>query len=207
MHSSIIQRFFDWLFIRFSRSTRFDGLWVGVFNGDHDKEILRRVSDALQLIKTYDPYRYRRVLKEIGYLWVSLLPGAAAVFEIRLRRCVMDPPIVLSYSPERLASVIVHEATHGRLIRHNIGYPQELRRRVERVCMRQELAFAQKIPDGEALRPGIEHRLTLAPDFWTDEASKDRRREGLFAAAHHAGMPEWLVEALLSFRKKIAGDH
>jgi hypothetical protein len=205
-HSSTTKRFFDSLLIRLSRSTRVDGLWVGVSSGEErGTEILRRLGEALLLIKTYDPYRYKRVLKETERLWVHLLPGYWAVWLPALRRCVVDPRFILSSSPEVVASAIVHEATHGKLSRRNVGYSEELRHRVEKACMRQELAFASKIPSGDKLRQEIERRFALAPDFWADEASRKRREVDEIAMARHAGIPDWLTKALLSFRRKMRG--
>jgi hypothetical protein len=198
------RRFFDGLFIRLSRNTKFDGLWIGVFSEDRDNELPRRVSEALQLIKTYDPYRYRRVLREIDRILVCLLPDNAAAFVPELRRCLVDPRYIRSCSPEFLASAIVHEATHGALIRRNIGYSEELRHRVEKVCMRQELAFARKIPHGQELRQTIERSLERAPEFWADEVVSKRTRKGEVEMARYAGIPNWLVTALLNFRDLTA---
>lgn len=207
-HSSPGQRFVDWLIIRLSRSINIDGLWVGVFSEKCGEIMLVRVGEALRLIKTYDPNRYRMVLKEIDRLLICLLPCYTAVFVTELRRCLIDPRYILTSSPEFVASAIVHEATHGKLIRRKIGYSEEFRYRVEKVCMRQEWAFAQKIPDGEELRQSIERRLGLAPEFWADEVASKRHREGEVAMARYAGIPNWLVMTLLNFRKLRAnGQH
>jgi len=198
------RRFFDWLLIHLSKSIKFDGLWIGVFSEDRGDELLGRIKEALQLIKNCDPYRYGRVLREIDRILVLLLPGNTAAFEPKLRRCLIDPRYVRSLPLEFLASAIVHEATHGTLIRRKIGYSQELRYRVERVCMRQELAFAQKTPNGEELRQSIDRGLERAPEFWADDVVSKRHREGEVATALYAGLPKWLVMALLRFRHLTA---
>ena len=46
---------------------------------------------------------------------------------------------------ERIASVIVHEATHARMERCGIGYAEDQRARIETVCFRRELAFAVRL--------------------------------------------------------------
>jgi len=206
--ASKIRRFLDWIIIRLSRSLNVDGLWVGVFSDKANDEILARVGEAIRLVKTYDPYRYRRIIKELDRILVGLISGYVAVFVPESRMCVIDPRHILSSSPEFIASSIVHEATHGTLIRRNIGYSEELRYRVEKVCMRQERAFAQKIPHGEELRRSIERELALAPEFWSNEAVSERHREGEIAMARYAGMPNWLLMALQNFRKlKAVGRH
>jgi len=71
--------------------------------------------------------------------------------------------------------------------------------------MRQESAFARKIPRGEEPRQWIEHRLAYSPDMWTDKTLEKRDREGEFEMARFAGLPDWLTRALLSLRAKRAG--
>ena len=206
--TSKIGRFLDWIIIRLSRSLNVDGVWIGIFSDKSNDEIFARVGEALELIKTYDPYRYKRIIKELDRILVGLTSGYAAVFVPKSRMCVIDPRHILSSSPESIASSIVHEATHGTLIRRNIGYSGELRYRVEKVCMRQERAFAQKIPHGEELRRSIERELAVAPEFWANEAVSERRRAGEIAMARYAGMPNWLLLALQNFRKlKAVGRH
>jgi hypothetical protein len=201
-HSTATQRFFDQLLLRLSRKTYIDGVWVGVFSEGRKKEIeiLRRVGEALHLIKRYDKYRYKRVLQEIERIWVHLLPYGGAVFARGLKRCLIDPRFVLASSPTILASAIVHEATHGRLMRYNIGYEEQIRSRVEKICMRQELRFALKVPDGEELQQTVKDRLELPPESWSDEAFAEAYRTGEHEIVHVAGIPEWLERALLRFR-------
>ncbi len=202
-HSTAARRFFDWTVIRWSRNTRVDGLWVGVFVGRQEKEILGRLVEALVQIKTYDPYRYRRVLREIERILAYLLPGHSAVWLPALKRCVVDPRFILSASPQLIASAIVHEATHAALNRRHIGYAEPLRERVEKVCMHQELAFALKIPDGDQLRESIRIRLASATSDWlSDAALRERRINGEFEMARHANIPGWVMGAIQSIRER-----
>jgi hypothetical protein len=197
MRAATRQRLFDWIFVRFSRSTRIDGLWVGVFDGRQDAEILEKVGEALKLIETYDSYRYARVLKECDRLLVRLLEGNVGQFRADARTCEIDTRYVLSYSPERLASLIVHESTHGRLLRLKIGYTEELRHRVERACVRQELAFATKLPNGEDLRKTLTSKLSWPATTWTDEAFRKRHRDGSIGLFRHVGVPDWLIKIMM----------
>jgi len=50
-----------------------------------------------------------------------------------------------------------------------IGYDEDIRARVERVCIRRELAFAAKLPNGEQVRQQAERILPLCDDvsYWT----------------------------------------
>jgi hypothetical protein len=202
---SLAERISNWWPIGFSRNTRIDGLWVG--SSSYDANALRRVAEALTIIKTYDPYRYKRVLREFDHLLAHLTPASAAVFLPHLKRCVLDERFVLSAPVERLASVIVHEATHGTLRRHRIGYSEALRPRVEHVCMRQELAFALKVPNGEETQKWIKRRIETPLLDLTDKGMRERHSRGEVEMARHAGVPNWMIRAALSFRGKFVDPH
>ena len=168
-------------------------------------EILGRLVEALKLIKTHDPYRYRRVLREIERLWAHPLPWEWAIWLPALKRCVVDPRFVLSASTAFIASAIVHEATHGTLTRRHVGYAETLRERVEKACMRQELAFASKIPDGDELRRNIERRLASVTSGWlSDAALQDRRAKGEFEMGRHYNIPDWVIRVAVGIREKRA---
>ena len=72
--------------------------------------------------------------------------------------------------------------------------------------MRQELAFARKLPNGEELQRRIERKLAFPPELWTSEAMYQRRRAGVIAL-FRSGFSKWFVEKLVSLREKIAGLH
>src|SRR5882757_8480254 len=106
--SSIPKQLVDWSLIRLSRSVRVDGLWVSAFCNE-DEKVLGRLCEALRLIQTYDPYRYKRVLRETDRIWATYLPGYPACYVSQLRRCMIDSKYVLSSPLEFIASSIVHE--------------------------------------------------------------------------------------------------
>jgi hypothetical protein len=191
-----------------SHSRRIDGLWVGCWvRGDlNPSAALDRVEAALGLIKLYDPLRYERLRRDLERIWVNLLPGNWGEFNRTLRMCVLDERFVLAEAtrPEQIASTIVHEATHARLMRCGIGYETERRARVEAVCFRRERAFAAKLPDGELARDEAERRLTGYPlDFWTDEGRRNRFDQGMVDGLRYLGVPDFLIRALLGVRAPV----
>ncbi len=159
---------------------------------------------ALYLIKAYDPLRYDRLIRDLERVWVRLIPDSLGSFNESLNACELDTRFVLAETsfPEVIASTIVHEATHARLLRCGIGYEQELRARVEAVCLRSELAFAAKLPNGEQARERAERTLELCAthDYWTNRAFNDRFVEGGAEALRHLGVPHWLVRTTLALR-------
>lgn len=135
------QRWTDFLGLSFSRF--FDGIRIEVFAADHEA-VLRRVEEALTLIKTDDPLRYNRLIRDLERVRVRPLMDAWGTYSISLKSCELDDRFVTddTISLEQIASTIVHEATHLRLHRSGIGYEEKLRARGEGVCIRRELAFA-----------------------------------------------------------------
>jgi hypothetical protein len=201
-----IRRVFEWILIRFSRNTHIDGLWVGAFEGKRDAELSEKVGQALRLIKAYDPRRYARVLKGLDRVLVGLIPGNIAQFRTDTRTCEIDARFVFSYSPEKLATVIVHESTHGKLRQLNIGYSEAMRDRVEKVCVRQEFAFASKLPNAEEMRKALESERLRPATEWTDEAFRKRHREGKIGLFRHVGLPAWLIKTMMGSSRQKNSD-
>ncbi len=190
--------------LRFSTSRQVDGLWVGVSIDSEPEPILERVEAALRLIKVYDRLRYDRLMRDFERVWVRPLPGALGNFNRALLACELDRAFVLAETsrPELIAATIVHEATHARLLRCGIGYEEELRPRVEAVCLRRELVFAAKLPNGEQVRDFAERTFVVCttPGYWTDTAVSERRDRDYMEAVRNLGVPNWLVRTIFSLR-------
>jgi hypothetical protein len=192
-----------------SRGRRIDGMWVGCFFVEKFSPTFGRVEEALRLIKVYDPLRYDRLIRDVDRIWVTLVPGGGlGEFRNALRLCALDERFVLADTtrPEQIASTIVHEAAHARLMRCGIGYEAELRARVEAVCFRRERAFAAKLPDGDQVWAQAERSLTgFPPDYWTNEAFRDREDQGIADTLRFLGVPDFFIRVLFGFRKLLRG--
>jgi hypothetical protein len=189
---------FQRLLLRMSKAHHIDGLWIG----SNDPRHLTRLESALRLVQQNSPLHYARIRRDLERVWVDLLPHAAAEYHRSINACVFDERYFSDpqTSVEELASTIVHEATHARLERHGILYEEARRTRIEAVCCRRELAFADRIPDNARLRQDIERRMTWYrenPDFFGNAGFQERRREGEIDMLRHLGVPEWLVQAIL----------
>jgi hypothetical protein len=196
-------RFIERVALRLSTSRQVDGLWVGVALLSEPEPILRRVEEALLLIKLHDQLRYGRLVRDLERIWVRDLPGALGTFSRALQACSLDIEYVRAETtrPESIAAVIVHEATHARLELCGIGYEEELRPRVEAICFRRELAFAARLPNGEQVRQEAEHRLAAyaTSDYWTDAAFAERF-DNHIEALRRIGAPDWLGRTMLTLR-------
>ena len=190
--------FAERLELRFAHAKSIDGLWVGGFE---DKPTLERVERALALIRTHDPLSYRRVLRELERVWVTVLTGPQGLYRASIRACALDTRFVQGASAELIASTIVHEATHARLARCGIVYDEALRVRIESVCVRRQRAFAAKLPQGEPARQQARDQLAgLAPETYTDQAFAERTHRGEVEALEYLGVPDWLIRTLFRAR-------
>jgi hypothetical protein len=185
-----------------------DGLWIGASVDDSDMaHVLRRVEEALRLISTHDPHRYRRLLRDLSRIWVRLIPNALANYNRAARACQLDTRFVLDQTvgiPD-IASAIIHEATHARLEHRGIQYQEAQRHRIESACRRQELRFARRLPHAGELHRQLEEWLETPCDhqFWTNAAFEQRRVEGLVDGLLYLGVPVWAIPLLHRVRSGV----
>jgi hypothetical protein len=184
-----------------------DGLWVGSTE-DKPYQGLRRVEDALQLIKRHDPLNYLRVTRNLDRIWVHLIPSAEAHYERTLNACVLDERYLLKeeMTIDRIASTIVHEATHARLERWGIIYEEESRYRIEAICLRRELNYLAKLPDSAPLQEEIAHTLEWCAatdrDHLSDASFRDRDDQGQVETLRYLKAPDWIVRFAMWFIRR-----
>jgi hypothetical protein len=176
-----------------------DGLWVGSHFSDDREAALKRVEAALHLVGVYDRPRYNRLRRDLDRIWVRLLTDGCAQFSPTWRACLIDERFVLADTTktDMIAAAIVHEATHARLWHRGIGYEEDQRQRVEAICLRRELAFSRRLPDGSRVREWAEAGLAISPVHWTDTAFRDRGLDGRIRVLQHLER-YWLVRVALA---------
>ena len=123
----------DRLALAMCTARRVDGIWIGSW-GRTPEEDLTRVERALLLIQQHSPLDHARVVRELERIWVDLSFHGLGEYRHSLKACILDERYVADPATtiERIASTIVHEATHARLERYGIGYKEELRTRSRR---------------------------------------------------------------------------
>jgi hypothetical protein len=202
----------DRLALWWSTSRKIDGLWVGTTKSSDPEPILRRVEDALRLIKHHDLLHYSRVINNLDRIWVNLIPNAVAHYQRSLKACVIDERFVLleATTLEGIASCIVHEATHAKLEGWGISYDDEKGRpRIESICIRRELNFIAKLPHCEPLREEIARTLEWCfgdhhDDYFSDVGFRQRDIQGNVEALRYLGAPDWLIRLVLKVRAGIS---
>ena len=199
----VLDRLLFWL----STSRKIDGLWVGTRESKPEPG-LRRVEDALRLIKHHDSLHYSRVLHNLDRIWVDLLPNALACYDRSKEACVLDERFVLleTTTLEGIASTIVHEATHARLDRWGISYHEKERSRIEAICLRRELNFVAKLPHSEQLRDELARTLEWVVgdhDYFSDLSFGQRDEQGNAETLRYLGTPDWLIRFIFALAPKV----
>jgi hypothetical protein len=140
----------------------------------------------------------------------AILPNTLACYDRSLKACVIDERFALRETTtfERIASTIIHEATHARLERRGIVYEEKARSRIEAVCLRRELNFVAKLPFGKPLRDEIARELEWCVsdrDYFSNQSFRQREEKGIAETARYLEIPEWLITFLLKARTVISG--
>jgi hypothetical protein len=141
------------------------------------------VESAIEVIRQHDPARLRRLLQDVRYVVVTHTAGSAGEYREDVRAILLDASNVGKQTPEAVAMVIVHEATHARLWRMGVGRFHD-RGRIETACVRAEIDFARKIAGTERLIWGAEAKL--ATRYWEGPRPQDAERY-----LKRLGFPRW----------------
>jgi hypothetical protein len=143
--------------------------------------VFSKVDQALNLISEFDSRRYLQIRRDVKKIWVSVAQPAVGKWLNELQTCVLDRNYFCQdkISASRMALTIVHEATHARLCKLKIKYTEDIRERVERICIKSEIAFAKRLPDGQKLVEMAESKLKRSKSFYTDAQHQQRNLDAL----------------------------
>ncbi len=128
------------------------------FQDNHD-DFLRTITAALELIREYDPRRYRRVAAQTDWIadFVDFRGKYAASYRASIRATLLDFEYDEGLGDHLThtayyAGAIVHEATHGQIHQRGIPYSKENRAQIERICKTEENRFLGRL---DTVRPGL----------------------------------------------------
>lgn len=155
----------------------------------------QKVAAALELIALHSPGAYRHVRQSVAQIVIAGRRSRYwGYYLYDLEWCLLAADWIQSdvATPPVIAMTIVHEATHGRLHRLGIQMTDENRIRVERLCMKAEIAFAGRLPGGEALRKWAQQIYDDAESIWPDNRLRKRWSEWL----RKVGVPRWFFAPL-----------
>ena len=153
---------------------------------NHTADFFKKFEQALKLFSLYDPHSLTRVRRYLTC--IVLIPEGAGHYLHRHRAYITDLNVLHNSSVGRIAAFIVHEATHARLACLRVCQTEERQPRVETLCVANELVFASRLPEPDALLGEI--RRSLDAPWWSDEKLQDRARRRL----RGLGVPEWVTD-------------
>jgi hypothetical protein len=131
-----------------SEVARFDGI---ILADTLESPLFRSaVPSALKLIKDLDRRRFRRLQRYIAWIVNCPLLYGGGQYHYPTRTCRLDiekatPEPDSDYAAAAVASILIHEATHGVLRARGIGYSAQLRSRVEHCCVREQNRFLARL--------------------------------------------------------------
>ncbi len=189
----------DWLRRRITHVEIADGITLTIVAAEWEP-IAVRLRSAIALIRTHDPYRLsvlRRFLTG-GVQVNDSSVSSVAEFDWSTMSCRVHRGYIESDAqPEELATALVHEATHARLWHMGFRYETASRVREEAICMRQEIAFARRLPNGAAIAEAVQLQLaSLDPSDYEDAAFERRflaQRLRQVRKARKLGLPGWFI--------------
>jgi hypothetical protein len=186
---------FDKLGLAMSTSRHVDGIWIGSL-GRSTQELMR-VESALSLIRQYSPLDHARVIRGLDRIWVTPALHGVGEYWRSINACILDERYLAdpAVSIERIASTIVHETTHARIERYGIEYSQELRKKIEAICIRRQLAFVRRLPNSAELQRDTASYLERS------QASPERYIDAQYR--RDLGVPEWVERTIVIARPKI----
>lgn len=179
-----------------------------------DHHVMRDLDAALSLMDAHAPSLSRQLPRLFaGGVWVREMYNLGA-FVPRGKRCELGLSLFSApHTPADIAVTLVHEAVHAKIERFGIAYDEHRRAAIEAVCIRREIAFAMRLPDGDAIAMQSQHRLaTLDPRHFSDAAFarvreiERRERVGAVRRAlrdiNREGMPARAILAVTRLRKR-----
>jgi hypothetical protein len=168
------RRSLAWVGSRFVPHRTTHGLRLAAFSHEEDGELLLdKVTEALDLIAVCDPRRFARIRRQVRAVFV--VPAGGEIYDQGLGGYMATASLLRQRSAAHVALAIVHEATHARLWASGIRSTAANLDRIERLCIAQEIAFAQRLPDAEALTTFA--RGKFERPWWAPEEGRRRADE------------------------------
>ena len=159
-----------------------------------ERPTLDRAAAALALIRQHDKRVLQRIRRDVKRIWIEPLIAVSGAFERSTGRCCLDDKFVAAAPILEIATTIIHEAAHAHPCLRKLSGREALRYRIERVCMRRELAFVRTLPDSPetlAERQRLQRYLSLPPANWSPKQRHKQRVAYVSAELQKLGLPSW----------------
>jgi len=148
--------------------------------------LLADITASIDLIGAYDPKRLQRMRSDVHRILLVHWPLEMSLgyFTTSPAVCHINASVFDSEKTGRVvvgACVLVHEATHARLYAAGIrpAAEEDMRIRMERTCLRAQLAFASTLPSSERLQDVFATSLLRSSDDYSDREVRRQRRRSI----------------------------
>lgn len=156
-------------------------------------KVLIRFSEALDLLRRYEPWRYARMKREVQMFWIVRYPVRGS-YDPRCRMIITELTFLArtDIGPATVAASIVYQAISARLAHLPLRAESRDAARLKRVCLRAVLGFGRALPadDGAPVVEYAEALLALPKEdlvFPVDWKEANRRQW----AVDRAALREW----------------
>lgn len=119
------------------------------------RALFERIVDALDLIQEVDERRFNWIWERMPRFYVA--KDLPAQYWSLHHTCVLDAAKLGSRNRADTAATIVHEATHARFFAAGLKSWPDIRLRMERICVGEEMRFFRRLQ--RAGWRGVEARL------------------------------------------------
>jgi hypothetical protein len=119
------------------------GVPVLAFGAGDSEDAWRGVEGALALVNRIDPRRFKRLRSDLRRVVVT--PVKTSSFSPISRTCYLAERLAATVDIAAVASTLVHEAVHARLQSAGLLYKPGLRVRMEVICIKEQIAFAERL--------------------------------------------------------------
>lgn len=186
--SRLVEGLLYWGAMALSDHRQLRGFAVYDFLESVDREArFGKLDAALSLIESSSSRRMVRMRRDIKRLFILPTGGAAGVFLESVYACGIDAGWLRHASGLAVAMTLVHEATHARISGCGIPYQGSSIPRIEALCVREEVSFAERFADSAA--EVAEAHAAVALGWWGRGESDARRVRQL----RELRMPGWLI--------------
>jgi hypothetical protein len=162
------------------KKTSIDGLVIvnsstEMHAANYDNAAVLKLQEALSLLKQVDPRTFNRIISDIKRIIV--LSAGGPEFVPNLNSLIFSHDYVVARDLHRLMMDLVHEACHARLWRRGVVLDTDNAARIERICVREEVRLAAKLPKSDQLAAVALKRLEAK--WWEPGAVRKRRERDL----------------------------
>lgn len=165
----------EWFVLRTHSRIPVAGFDVFTIDDSERMEPVVKIREALGLIATVEPRRINRMRRDVPRIVVWF--GGYAGYWAASNSIMLGSRLIRESDPASIAGVLVHEATHARLRNRGVERRPNVEARIEKLCLREQIAFVERLPNSQQLVAHL--RQWLEKPWWTAEQMSQRAAETL----------------------------